>query len=162
MINNSQKRAKNQRGITLFIAMILLGTLLVIATGIVNLATRQSVISSYANQSQQAFYAADSGVECAIFWDVRTTDPSRISAFSPLSNYAITCNNQTVTPTKVTSGVYSTSTFSFNLTPELSCAIVTVAKNTALDTTVVESKGYNTVCGASSARKVERAVRAKY
>jgi Tfp pilus assembly protein PilX len=157
-----KKNLKNnsEAGITLFIALIILGTLLVVSTGIVNLATRQSFISSFANQSQQAFYAADSGIECAIFWDVRTTDPSLRSAFSPLSNYAITCNGQTTTPTKVTSGIYSTSTFSFNFSPEPSCVIVTVAKNSTSGATIVESKGYNT-CG-TSARKVERAVRAKY
>jgi len=141
------------KGFTLFIAIIVAGTLLLIATGITGLAVKQSLISSTGRESQYAFYAADTGMECALYWDVQNS--SGISAFSTSTGSVINCNNQNMTV-----GGTAISTFTLNLNPDPFCATVTVAKNDN-GSTRIESKGYNT-CDTSNPRRVERAVRATY
>lgn len=133
--------------------MVVTGTLLIVASGIINLAVKQAFISSSARESQHAFYAADSGMECAIYWDVKNA--SGYSAFSTSTSSQINCNNQVMT----VGGVVSSS-FSFNFDPDPYCTIVTVTKN-ANGSTLIESKGYNT-CSGSTSRRVERAVRVTY
>ncbi|MDO8590021.1 MAG: pilus assembly PilX N-terminal domain-containing protein [bacterium] len=142
------------KGFTLFIAMIVAGTLLLIATGIVSLAVRQALVSTSGRESQQAFYAADSGVECALFWDVQ--NPSGSSAFSASTGSRISCNNQNNIPV----GGSATSTFTFDFSPDPFCVVVTVNKGPT-GTTRIESKGYNT-CSLLSPRRVERALRVTY
>src|SRR3989344_5483212 len=141
------------KGFTLFIAIIVMGTLLLVAAGITGLAVKQSLISSTGRESQYAFYAADNCMECALYWDVQ--NPSGISAFSTTTSSQITCNNQTMSV-----GGVVTSTFTFNISPDPFCTTVTVTKNPN-NTTRIESKGYNT-CDLSNPRRVERAVRASY
>ncbi|OHB11481.1 MAG: hypothetical protein A3H60_02480 [Candidatus Zambryskibacteria bacterium RIFCSPLOWO2_02_FULL_44_12b] len=144
-------------GFTLFIAMVVMGTILLVATGIVNLALKQSLISSSGRESQYAFYAADTGIECALYWDVQ--NPSGNSAFATSTSSSISCNGQVVPSV---GGSY-VSTFTFNFSPEPYCTIVTVTKayiGSVLWTTI-ESKGYNT-CDTSNPRRLERAVRVKY
>lgn len=147
---------KNQ-GFTLFIAIVVMGTLLLIATGVTNLALKQAFISTSGRISQNAFYAADTGMECALYWDVK--NPAGYSAFSTSTASTITCNNSG--PLSVGGGGNgSVSSFTFTLAPDQFCAIVTVTKGVD-GSTRIESKGYNT-CDTTNSRRVERAVRAIY
>lgn len=147
------RKNKRQRGFTLFVAMVVTATLLLIAGGVANLAIKQSLISNAGRESQMAFYAADTGMECALYWDIN--NPSGSSAFSISGGSNISCNGQTITV-----GGSSVSTFGpINFSPEPYCAFVTVEK--VGDTTEIESRGYNT-CDSSNPRRVERAVRARY
>lgn len=150
------------KGFTLFIAIIVMGTLLLITAGITSLAVKQAFISSSGRESQAAFYAADTGMDCALYWDVNNSGGDD-SAFSTSTSSTINCNN-TVIPSMGGGGyVLATSTFSFTLSPNPYCATVTVNKiyvGGNLKTTI-ESKGYNT-CDTSNSRRVERAVRATY
>jgi Tfp pilus assembly protein PilX len=153
------------KGFTLFVAMIVMGTLLLIATGIVSLAIRQALTSASGRESQYAFYAADTGIECALFWDVQNPLGS---SFSTSTGSTIYCNDPSSSnPLNV--GGSSVSTFSFNLDPDPYCVTVTINKRydpfptdpTSVLKTTIESKGYNT-CDSSNPRRVERAVRAVY
>jgi len=157
-----KKQAKN-RGFTLFMAVIVMGTLLLVAVGIVSLAVRQILISSSARESQYAFYAADTGIECALYWDVQ--NPSGVSAFSTsTSSTNITCNGPSLLPVGGGGSSMPTSTFAFTFSPnEPYCATVAVNKKYVSNVlvTTIESKGYNT-CDTSNPRRVERAVRVTY
>jgi Tfp pilus assembly protein PilX len=149
-----------EKGFALFMAMILTSTLLLVAAGIVSIATRQAVIASFNSESQYAFYAADTGIECALFWDVQS--PSGISAFSTTTGTQVFCNldaNNTANTWFVGGSNVSTINY-ISFQPDPYCAIVTVTKNVD-GTTQIESFGYNT-CDSSNLRRVERAVRAKY
>jgi len=155
-----ESKIKNKKsGFTLFISMIVMGTLLLIATAIVGLALKQSLISSSGRESQYAFYAADSGIECALYWDIK--NPSGVSAFSTTTGSTIFCNRDANNlGNQWTVGGSETSVINrINFLPDPYCAIVTVTKSPNGDTTV-ESLGYNTC--ASGSRRVERAVRATY
>lgn len=160
------KLPPNNQGFTLFIALVIAGTLVLVSTGLINLAVRGALISSSAKESQYAFYAADTGVECALYWDVKNPGRNN-SAFAAGSAQAISCNGVQITPTRTRVGSNATSTFSFSFSPRYSepyCASVAVYKvqRGNVMTTMIESKGYNKSCTTSDPRRVERAVRVNY
>jgi hypothetical protein len=148
-----KKNFQKQEGFTLLIAIITTGTLLLVAAGIMSLAVRSSVIYSAARESQYAFYAADTGVECALYWDVQ--NPSGFTAFSTSTSSQITCNSQTMN-----AGGSQSSEFEFNFAPDPYCAKVVVTKPSDGSTTI-ESFGYNS-CDSSNTKRVERAVKVTY
>ena len=154
------RQLAGDKGFTMFVALVTTGTLLLIATGVVSLALKQSSISSSGRESQEAFYAADAGLECALYWDVK--NPAGYSAFSTTTGSTIYCNRDANNPGNqwaVGGNIVSTIN-RINFLPAPFCAIVTVTKN-ANGTTQIDSKGYNT-CDAANPRRVERAVRASY
>ena len=148
------------KGFTLFIAIIVTGTLLLVAVGVVNLTVKQAFISASGSESQHAFYAADTGIECVLYWDVQ--NPAGISAFATSTSSTIFCNRDSNNPGNqwVVGGSYTSVINQINFLPDSYCAIVTVTKGVS-GSTRIESKGYNT-CDPLSPRRVERAVRATY
>jgi len=149
-------RNTNNRGFTLFIAVIITATLLLVSTGIVTLALKQNALTSAARESQYAFYAADTGAECAIYWDVKNS--TGISAFATSTGTVITCNSQNFTVGGNLSGV--STILNMNFLPDPYCVTVTVTRYADGSTDIV-SRGYNT-CDTASSKRVERAVRVSY
>lgn len=147
------------KGFTLFLSLVIAGTLLLVATSITSLAVKQSSISVAGRDSQIAFYAADTGLECALYWGVR--NPSGFTAFDETTSTTIDCNRDASNPgNQWQVGGSSVSSFDITFLPEPYCAEVTVTKQ-GDGTTLVESSGYNT-CDTSNPRRVQRAVRANY
>lgn len=145
-------KINNKKGFTLLVSIIVTGMLLVVSFAVVNIAYRQLVLANSNEESQVAFYNADSGVECAVYWDFR----SGVSAFSTTSNSVINCNGQNFT---VGGGglANATSTFTVNLTN--GCVTVSVGKYNNL--TIIDSRGYNT-CTAGASRRLERGEKLSY
>lgn len=141
-----------------------MGTLLLVSMGMINIAVKQAFLSSASRESQNAFYAADTGAECAIYWDVK--NPTGFSAFSTSTGSTISCNADAANTSGKTNpvpnvvGGNSQSTFTMTMLPDPYCATVTVTKLND-GTTRIESLGYNT-CDSSNPRRVERAVRVTY
>ena len=149
------------KGFTLFIAMVVTGTLLLVAAGVINLAVKQALIASSGSESQHAFYAADTGIECALYWDIH--NPSGVSAFATSTPpQLISCNKDVNNPSNEWSvgGSYTSTINRINFLPDPYCTIVTVTKGVD-GSTKIESLGYNT-CSTTNPRRVERAVRAIY
>lgn len=153
---------KTNKGFTLFIAVVISGTLLLISVAIVNLSVKEAFLTTSARESQYAFYAADTGAECAIYWDIK--NPAGNSAFSTTTSSTIFCNRDSTfnpsNPVPSTVGGSTVSTFQINFLPQPHCAKVTVTKSADMKTKI-ESLGYNT-CDSSNPRRVERAVRVTY
>jgi len=164
-----------QKGFTIFVAIMVTGTLTLIAMGIIALVVRQSTIATSARASQAAFYAADTGAECAIYWDA--VGQAGVSAFATTSSITIQCNhdsaanpnnsaqrnlsNQFIIGHNTSNPGYAVSTFGpIHFYPNQYCAQVTVYKYDN-NTTQIESKGYNT-CDTTDPRRVERAVKVNY
>jgi hypothetical protein len=82
------KTLNRNKGFTLLMAIVTTSLLLVVSFMVVNIAFKQLVISSINTESQYAFYNADSGVECATYWDLH--DPIN-SQFSTTSAGSISC-----------------------------------------------------------------------
>lgn len=60
----------NNRGAVLLIAVVVSSLVLVIGIGILNITTKEIMFSSLNKHSRAAFFAADSGIECAMHWDL--------------------------------------------------------------------------------------------
>ena len=72
MLNFTPHRnKKNNRGFTILVAVVTAGMLLIIAVSIADIALKEKILSSSGKDSQIAFYAADTGLECAMYWDVK-------------------------------------------------------------------------------------------
>lgn len=83
----------NKKGATLFIAVVVSSLLLFISFFIVNLTIKNTMLSGLSRESQLAFYAADAGLECAIYWDIKF-EPSKFDPNS--SGSSIDCSGVTM------------------------------------------------------------------
>lgn len=169
-------RKNTQRGFSVFLSVIIVGVLSLIVFFITSVGSKETIFSTYNRESQYAYFAADAGIECALFWDSRS-----VSAFSTsTSGSPINCNGvsmatnvtiagTTTATTRIGGGgdANATSTFGFSLTsgqnPTSACVIVTVNKryigpNLA---TSIYSRGYNN-CVTTDDRRVERGIEVRY
>ncbi|MDD5318642.1 MAG: hypothetical protein PHF79_02365, partial [Candidatus Pacebacteria bacterium] len=134
---------------------------------------KRLLLSSNGENSQYAFYAADSAGECALYWDRNATTTSTGSAFATSSTSVagqdflptINCNNTPVT-TWVTGSdaTFADTVFYVPLSPT-TCGFVTVHRTSAV--TTVDARGYNAPfsqalngnkggCDTTNPRAVER------
>lgn len=60
-----------KRGFTLFYAVLVASLLLAVGLAIFNITFKGLILSSDARESQNSFYGADTGLECALFWDLK-------------------------------------------------------------------------------------------
>lgn len=155
---------RRNAGFTLLVAIMVTALILLVSFVVANVTLKQLLISQSAKESQYAFYNAESGMECAMFWDFFGGS----SQFDPDFAGGVTCNGQLVstgaplhspeTGTSVVGGS-TNSIFSFNLTR--GCVIVRVTKNLATGDTTIDSRGYNT-CTSGAIRRLERGVELTY
>jgi Tfp pilus assembly protein PilX len=101
---------EGNKGYTLLFAVIVSVLVLSIAAFILSVSRKQAILSSSARDSIYAFYAADSGLECAIEHIGKLSDPTDNS-----TGYDITCGGGTEHVAKASTQVngfsYGTSTF---------------------------------------------------
>ncbi len=160
---------KKNKGFTLVVAVVVTSMLLVIGFMLSDVAVKQLKLATSNEESQYAFFAADSGLECAKHWDLSSAD---LSPFATATPGTIFCNFQTIktglqtVPTNPTQssviggGGIANATSTFYLTYTKGCAIVTVTKK-ANGYTTIDSRGYNT-CDTTSPRRYERGVSITY
>jgi Tfp pilus assembly protein PilE len=167
-----------KKGFTLLYSVLVMGVLLSIVYSILNISYKQISLSSVAKDSQVSFYMADTGAECAQFWDNQgsfsTTSPSLRTItchgqnFSVGGRYGATdsvANSSTVTcPVTIT---HSCSLSQFTVTlqntglvnpPEV---VVSLYKDNSTGETTVISSGHNTN-QANNLRRIERSVKLVY
>lgn len=167
MIN---KYLKNNRGYTLLFAVLVSSIVLSVGISILTISKKEFLLASSARESLSAFYAADSGLECVMYWD---NTPGGEMATS--SNASVTCGNTTATVSYNNSNPTSVANFDFNFgSNNNACVIVTVEKKYEdvpglgyLLKTKIESRGYNlgwdgASCSQASPKRVERALRLNY
>ena len=58
-----------KKGFALLLSLIVTSILLVVGLGVSDVAFREIQLSSFGNQSEIAFYAAETGLECGLYWD---------------------------------------------------------------------------------------------
>ncbi len=175
----------SSRGFTLLLASLIASLLLSVGLSMFTIAQKEIILSSLGRDSQYAFYAADSGAECALYWDFK-------NAFNPDEEFiGATCNSQAI-GTLVNDGSgnryiggggydqagEATTNFWFEQIVEKEingtmverkrCINVTVTKrNSGGTATEINSKGYSVGCDADgnpiiNSRTLERAVRMRY
>jgi Tfp pilus assembly protein PilX len=170
MMNN---RTQTESGFTVLIAVVIGSIMMILALYMATIARKEIVLSSLGRDSQYAFYAADAGAECALYWDFQ-------NAFSPAAatHNAYCWNTKPVgrydtayssAPTDLVIGGVNTTTgtavsrmqFEYNGR----CVIVTVTKTGTVgnEATAIDSRGYSTPCTQlESPRRLERTVQLSY
>ncbi|MEK7109477.1 MAG: hypothetical protein AAB919_03545 [Patescibacteria group bacterium] len=163
----------SNRGFTIFFATLVTSLALAIGLAIYDITVRELSLSGVANQSQYAIYAADTGAECALYWDTHcqaagcnagSAFPTSTQSTLPSSGAGLTCNGQDIvaTPWTVQQAAQSaTTTITVTFAPQPYCAVVTIAKSGTPTQTTVVSHGYNT-CAAGGVVRLERALQVSY
>ena len=132
--------ATRKRGVVLLLAIFVSSVALAVGFGVYNRTYKELLLASFWRQTQTAFSAADSGLECALYWQLHPSTP-------------VTCFGQTVSGW--TPG--SAGSFEVNTVPGVGpCVNVVIAWDAGLSATTTTSRGYNDICGSTSLRRVER------
>lgn len=149
------------RGFTLLLASLVASIVLSLGMSIFELAQKSIILSSIGRDSQFAFYAADSGAECALYWD------SRYSYFQAGSAPGVSpvCDTQAISASGRAGSYPQTMTFTFE--PSGYCVIVSVEKTAGSGdsvATIVRSDGFSVNCAsvATSRRALQRSVELRY
>ena len=171
-MNNTNK----QKGFALIFSVIIASILLSVGLAMFSIALKELILSSSGRNSQFAFYAADSAIECALYWDIRHPGFGE-SVFASSSDSTILpkgsnvfCNEEDITLTESgwdpgsgwdisdVSSTGATTVFDMKFTNDY-CATVSVIKSNG--NTRIDSRGYNT-CDLGNPRRVERGLRVRY
>lgn len=154
------------RGFTLLISIILASVALVVGLSLADVAYKQVLLSGTSRQSQVAFYAADSALECALYYD------QKFAAFNPgitFDNANVRCANRQVTNYAETSygGGGLRTTFTLTCATGGRSADVTIYKEGSGScsaggaTSCLYATGYNT-CSESDPNRFERGLKILY
>jgi hypothetical protein len=180
------------RGFTIFFAMLVGSLALAVGAAIYDLTVREIDLSAAASQSQYAIYAADTGVECALYWDSKYGGSGSAFGTSTTGTWGsspINCNGQDIVtrgtppaafvPPDGTWSAWDTSqkdannaTTTFTLSiysaaapPQTYCAVVSVGKSTDPASHIL----YTTVisngynnCGTGGVARLQRTLRVNY
>lgn len=175
-MNKKIKNKRRDNGFVLFFSLIISTIVLSIISGVILIAYKELIISSTGRESQRAFYSADTGVECALYWDIKhpLVGYEEMSVFPSSMDSSIPdeiingCSGDNLVISSVLipapTGTAATSTFSMDIAASGVCADVFVSKYMdALgnEKTKIDSHGYNT-CDIGSTRRVERGIRVTY
>lgn len=155
-------------------AVIITSILLFLAFAIMNITLKEILFSSVGRDSQFAYYASETGIECALYWDSKYNAFSTSTSGDPLD---FKCANSsdintgveipgTTTPARIGGDTNLPSVFGFLMTPgntSSPCAVVTVRKyySGSVYKTAIKSYGYNT-CDLNNPRRLERGVEVTY
>lgn len=160
-----QNRSLYRRGFTLLFASLVASLLTALGLAMVTIAQKELVLSSLGRESGYAFYAADTGAECATYLDFHY---DAFATSTPYTSDAV-CAEYVVEEVSAigaleadgVTGLGGTTNTTFQFETNDHCVLVSVQKRNAYPFTTVESFGYNTSCAqGDSPRKLERAVRA--
>jgi len=165
----SMLHAPRTTGFALLFAVLATSVLLAVSASIWNIAMREVILSSFGRESQVAFFAADSGLECALYWDLvnnsfaTSTGPVDISCGGTPSSFSVG-GGGLASPTSYI-GNPSDPSQDLLLTASATgpCVLVSVTKEysgTRLVTTA-RAYGYNT-CNPLSPTRVERGLLVTY
>jgi Tfp pilus assembly protein PilX len=161
-------RPNSVSGFTVLFAVIVSSLILALGLGIVAITMKEVKLSGAGRDSQLAFYAADSGSECAIYQDiVKSVFPTSTSRTVSLS----TCNNQDITGDAIGNGSSATTTFKMCMEydsggcvtnkPYVDVSVYKYIDGSNKAKTIIDSRGYNTG-ELSNPRRLERGYRVQY
>ncbi len=167
------KKSQNEKGYTLLFAVLIASLTLAVGISILNISRKEFLIATSTRDSTLALYAADGGLECALFADEKGFfEPDKYNGTLPcnLPHNTVSWNLSNLP----TGGTQNSYTFHAKLHAQSgpddvggSCAVIIVTKTLKENqlTTVIQSLGYNTGwsaangnCSLGSAKRVERAL----
>jgi len=175
MERNSSKKIKEGEGFVVLFAVVLSSIILSVALGVANIASKELIFTTSAKNSNEAFYAAGTGAECALYYDqtsVITATGNALAFGQPTSDVITECAGTAV---NLNSGTgIKADPWVFYLFPlgasGKGCAKVSLWKNDSVTPviTTIDAKGYNVynptslTCGFSGSNRVERHIELTY
>lgn len=144
------------RGFTLLIAVILSSVALSLGIALLDIAFKQVVLASAARQSQNAFYRADTAMECALYFD-QVEDAFGYSAAAA----EIQCANSQIEVVSAQNNGVRRSTFDMPCEEGDGVAGQVTILKASDATTAIYASGYNT-CDVDNERRIERALKVTY
>lgn len=152
-MNHNFSKIKYQKGFALLFSIVVVSVVVITTLAVSSIVRRGLELTSIGERSMEAFFAADAGLECALYWDINQRTPSNTSILRTGSGGIISCLNSNITVSR------SGSIASFDINREGICASVVVTVS-GLNTTV-QSRGFNT-CDTSDPGRIERGLEARY
>ncbi len=190
-LNNKHRQDGSQeRGIALLVVLLIMSVLLTISASLLNITLKQFQFSNIGVASEQAFQAANAGMECLLWHDFQNYPTSKFDVGQASPSIQCMGSTRSNSAGTVSSGEAQTYRFSWG-TPGV-CTDVTIYKfyqpasadadstgddmTTALGVTgtcredvvctVIRSRGYNVACPASGGnfapRVIEREIIERY
>lgn len=162
----------SRSGFVILFAVVISSIILSITLGVANIAFREAKFGTSARETNYSFFAADSGIECALFNDRPPTafplpgTPTAVACASGLPTF--TSLDPIGDPDGDDGGTYTFFVTELGFT-QTNCARVTVKKTkvgTDILTTTI-AKGYNTGgensnCSSTSPSRIEREIKVTY
>jgi len=148
----------HKQGFISLFTVLLATVILAIAVGMSSMALKQIVLTSTADDANEAFYSADAGLQCAIMLDLD-------GAFQTAGGQSeVTCgsvDNISIQGSDTTFILNEPNQEGFTW-PNGNCVRIIIDKSSAV--TEIEAFGYNVSCGdiEETPRVVERALRVRY
>lgn len=169
----------NKKGFVLLYALLVSSVILGVGASLVNIVTKQVILSTVGRDSQFAYYAADAGAKCAAFWN-----SSPVNVFGLISEdqngdpyiippdfgdglfggeEAVFCRGsyQNVSNDLSSNDTIMVSNFQVDFVSgsQRTCALVEVSKDANTGSVRIISNGYNTACDdTANDRRIERTV----
>jgi len=146
------------KGFALLFTVIIISVILALGLGIADTTYKQTILSSLARDSQLAFYQAESGVECGLYYDLHDGQFPRGTVTTKVPE-SLTCGNDSLTFDPDQS---YTDYFVYNeeITDDTPCFSITFDKTDATGKDSVSSRGYSSCI--STPQQVERALNVTY
>lgn len=89
-------RLRNKKGFVLVYAVFLSGIILTIGVGALGLVLRGFQLSTTSRESQKALFAADSAIECVVYWDLNFAEEGLSESPFAITDPATPINQDTV------------------------------------------------------------------
>ena len=160
----------NKKGFALLFSVLVSSLLLALSASILHINYKEFLLSGFGRESQKAFYVADMGSECALYWDVRHTGFAESPFATSTDQYPIECSGLLGI---VVSRSNNISTFDATVIPGNYYMSVVVQKSyedlsnppdgiKEYLLTTINSRGSNVPPGVPSNKRVERGVKLQY
>lgn len=144
------------RGFTLLIAVILASVTLALALALLDVAYKQVTLAFAAKHSHHAFAAADTALECALYYDQKLDLFSYSASAGSVvcgGNTAVVAFDNTVSPRR--------REFTLPCAGGIGQSAVVRLYKSSDATTAIYSNGYSS-CSVTDARRVERGLKISY
>jgi hypothetical protein len=154
--------ASAKSGFAMLFTVLVISIILAIALGIADLTYKQTILSSLARDSQLAFYQADSGVECGMYYDMKgnltrgTTLDSGGSTDGAPHQFACGNNTMSLVPGQSYADHF---VYQEDITGNTPCFSVIFDKTDPIKD-LVSARGFSTC--ASTPQQVERGLEVRY
>jgi hypothetical protein len=156
MQSKNKKLNNNKSAFVLLYAMILSSIVLAVAFGVLSISLKEATFGVSAKAANEAFFAADTGAECALYHD--KINPAE-NAFSGTLDQMM-CAKQSIAINPLGTGAWSFEVPNLGESGN-ACAKVTLTRNQTDFSTTLVSKGYNN-CNSLAGNVVERQLELTY